>query len=104
MLLRRASVLEGMAGSSRHDDWAFLPKKTPVCGWDRRRKAKSREPISEVKDISMTECELQSSCPYYEGLIDMPEEYKEQYCRGKYQWCGQIPDSHRGREGTQGSC
>jgi hypothetical protein len=79
-----------MDGFNHHDDWAFLPKKTPVCGWDRRRKAKSREPISEVKDISMTECELQSSCPYYEGLIDMPEEYKEQYCRNDYQWCGRY--------------
>ncbi len=39
---------------------------------------------------SMNECKLEQMCPYYLGVLDIPEEYKEQYCRGEYQWCGRY--------------
>jgi hypothetical protein len=38
----------------------------------------------------MNDCELVSTCPYYTGMIDMPEGCREEYCRGEYGWCGRY--------------
>jgi len=45
-------------------------------------------PGLNVKDRNA--CELAGTCPYCEGLFDMPEEYREQYCRHEYKWCGRY--------------
>ncbi|MBA7519913.1 hypothetical protein ES705_12001 [subsurface metagenome] len=37
-------------------------------------------------------CELIPTCPYNSGLNDMPEIYREQYCRGNYRGCGRYVD------------
>ena len=37
----------------------------------------------------MADCELLSTCPFFnDGMhSEMPEMYKEQYCKGDYAWC-----------------
>ncbi len=40
----------------------------------------------------MPDCELLSTCPFFnDGMhSEMPEMYKEQYCKGDYSWCGRY--------------
>ncbi len=38
----------------------------------------------------MTGCELVNSCPYFIGTAEMPECYREEYCRSEYQRCGRY--------------
>lgn len=35
-------------------------------------------------------CELVDTCPYYKGLFEMPEEYRQRYCHCEYRWCGRY--------------
>ncbi len=45
--------------------------------------------MTQRKDGTNT-CELTGACPYYKGLFDMPEQYRKQYCRRNYLWCGRC--------------
>ncbi|MBA7507645.1 hypothetical protein ES706_06365 [subsurface metagenome] len=43
----------------------------------------------------MADCELLSTCPFFNGrmhdMSEMPEVYKEQYCKRDYScWCGRY--------------
>ena len=42
----------------------------------------------------MTDCEIAATCPFLNGeLQDSPElaaRLKEEYCQGKYGWCGRY--------------
>ncbi len=38
----------------------------------------------------MTGCELVNSCPYFMGTLEMPECYREEFCRSDYQRCGRY--------------
>ena len=42
----------------------------------------------------MPDCELLSTCPFFNDRLhdmsEMPEMYKEQYCKGDYTWCGRY--------------
>ncbi len=42
--------------------------------------------------LRKTGCELLSTCPFYNDRMhsDMPERYKEQYCKRDYAWCGRY--------------
>ncbi len=43
--------------------------------------------------MKSSECELISTCPYYNNTHDgyeIPEQFKEQYCREHYIWCGRY--------------
>lgn len=42
------------------------------------------------REAKVHDCELVSTCPYYTGMIDMPERCKEEYCRGEYGRCGRY--------------
>jgi hypothetical protein len=42
------------------------------------------------REAKVNDCELISTCPYYTGMIDMPERWKEEYCRGEYGRCGRY--------------
>jgi len=38
----------------------------------------------------VTDCELLDTCPYYNGIADMSEYFREAYCRRDYRWCGRY--------------
>jgi len=40
----------------------------------------------------MLDCELLATCPFYNDRMhsDMPEVYKEQYCKRDYAWCSRY--------------
>ena len=42
----------------------------------------------------MPDCELISTCPYFNdefyGTQELKEGLKEEYCRGEYGWCGRY--------------
>ncbi len=42
----------------------------------------------------MPNCELLSTCPYFEDdtqdMTGMPEALKKEYCQGIYKWCGRY--------------
>ena len=46
---------------------------------------------SAVKDAHPAGCKLMPTCPYYQDKsYQMPEEYKETYCRNDYTRCGRY--------------
>jgi len=42
----------------------------------------------------MSDCELLSTCPFFndktQDMTEITEPYKEQYCKGSYSWCGRY--------------
>lgn len=38
----------------------------------------------------VTDCELLNTCPYYNGVVEMPESVKGEYCKGNHRWCGRY--------------
>ena len=52
----------------------------------------SRAKSPAMEKMKSSECELMSTCPYYNTDEDIviPEEFKEQYCHGIYVWCGRY--------------
>jgi len=42
----------------------------------------------------MSDCELLSTCPFFndnaQDMTEMPEQHKEQYCQGDSSWCGRY--------------
>jgi hypothetical protein len=61
-----------------------LDTKTRVVEGDKNMRRQ------ELEIADSRACELASTCPYFEGLSDMLEEYREQYCQDEYQWCGRY--------------
>ena len=51
--------------------------------------------------MKSSECELITTCPYYNNArygCDIPEQFKEQYCRGIYVWCGRYLAYRTGKQ------
>ena len=46
------------------------------------------------KVIQMSNCELLSTCPFFndktQEMSELTEMLKESYCRGNYTWCGRY--------------
>ena len=42
----------------------------------------------------MPDCELSSTCPFFndknQDMIELTKQYKEQYCHRDYLWCGRY--------------
>ena len=53
-----------------------------------------RSAIKKERKGHKTDCELLSTCPFFNDkagdTFEMADIHKEQYCRGEYPWCGRY--------------